>query len=88
MPRSPKVCICDKLFPANWLSACHDDNSIKPEVIYSEWREELSCRARDVDHWMMSDVNKWLDLTQSLCQSYVLLTLLYVKRVKTVNWVM
>ena len=61
--RSPKVCIFNKLFPANWLSACHDDNLIKLEVMYSEWREELSCPSRDVDHWMASDVNKWRDLT-------------------------
>ena len=28
-----------------------------------------------------SDVNKWSDVTQNLCQSSVLLTILYVKRV-------
>ena len=42
--------------------------------------------ARDLDHKMTSDVHKWHDLTQSLHQSYVLLTFLYVKRVKTVDW--
>ena len=26
MSQKPKACICDKLFSANWLSACHDDN--------------------------------------------------------------
>ena len=35
---------------------------------------------------MMSDVNKWRDVTQNLRQCYVLLTFLYVKRVKTLNW--
>ena len=36
---------------------------------------------------MASDVNKWRDLTQSLRQSYVLETFLYVcQTVKTVNW--
>ena len=35
---------------------------------------------------MTSDVNKWPGVTQSLRQSYVLLTFLYVKRVKTLNW--
>ena len=35
--------------------------------------------------YMASDVNKWRDVTQSLRQSYVLLTFLYVKPVKTLN---
>ena len=42
--------------------------------------------ARDVDHKMMSDVNKWRCITKSLRQPYVLLIFLYVKYVKTLNW--
>ena len=37
--------IWDKLFPANWLSACCDDNR-KPCILNGE---RLSCLARDVD---------------------------------------
>ena len=47
--------------------------------------ESLSCPAPGIDHLMMSDVNKWRNIMQSLCQSYVLLTFLYVKYIKTVN---
>ena len=32
-----------------------------------------------------SDVNKWGDVMQSLPQSSVILTFLYIKRIKTVN---
>ena len=54
-------------------------------------RERVSCQtracpARDVDYFMTSDVNKWRDITQNLRQSSVLLTFLYVKRVRIVNW--
>ena len=44
--------------------------------------ERLSCLARDIDHQMTSDVNKWRDTTQSLLPSSVLLTFLYAKHVK------
>ena len=37
-------------------------------------------------HKMRSDVNKWRDVMQSLSQSYVFLTFLYIKRVKMVKW--
>ena len=38
--------------------------------------------ARNVDHLMTSDVNKWRDVTQNVRHSSVLLTFLYVKRVE------
>ena len=37
-------------------------------------------QAREVDHLLTRDVNMWRDVLQSLRQSYVLLTFLYVKR--------
>ena len=43
LPQLPKFCICDKLFPTNWLSACHDDNQ-KSCILTGE---RLSCLARD-----------------------------------------
>ena len=42
--------------------------------------------ARNVDHLMTSDVNKWRDVTQKLRHSSVLLTFFYVKRVVIVKW--
>ena len=36
--------------------------------------ESLSCPARNVDHLMTSDVNKWRDVTPNLRHSCVLLT--------------
>ena len=42
----------------------------------------LAC---DIDHLMTSDVKKWHDVTRNLLQSSVLLTFLYVKRVKIEN---
>ena len=59
-----------KLFPTNWLSACNDDNG-KSCILNGE---RLSCPARNVDHLMTSDVNKWRDVTQNLRHSCVLLT--------------
>ena len=44
----PKVCISDKLFPANLLSACRDDN--RKSCILNGHR--LSCPAQDVDRQM------------------------------------
>ena len=64
----PKVCICDKLFPANWSSVCHDDNR-KSYILNGEG---LSCPALNVDHLMTSDVNKWRDVTQNVHHSSVL----------------
>ena len=43
---STKVCICDKLFPTNWLSACRDDN--RKSCILNGKR--LLCPAQDVYH--------------------------------------
>ena len=78
LPQKPKFCICDKHFPANWLSACGDDNR--------KWcilnGEKLSWSARNVDHLMTSDVNKWRDVTQNVRRSSDLRTVLYVKRGK------
>ena len=75
--------ICrDKPFPANLLSACNDDNR-KSCILNGE---RLSCPARNVNHLMTSDVNKWRDITQNLRQSFVLLTSLYVKHVKIMKW--
>ena len=72
LPWLPKVCICDKLFPANWLSACRDVNQ-KSCILNGE---RLSCPACNVDHLMTSDVNKWREVAQKLCHSSVLLTFL------------
>ena len=54
------VCICNKLFPSNWLSACRDD--YRKSCILNG--ERLLCPARNVNHLMTSDVNKWRDVTQ------------------------
>ena len=96
LPWQPKVCICDKLFPANWLSACHDDNR-KSCALNAE---RLSCPARNVYHLMTSDVNKWLVVTQNLRHSSSVLIVtqnlrhsssvhtffFYFKRVEIVKW--
>ena len=42
--------------------------------------------ARDVDQKMMSDVNKWRDVTPKLRQFSFLPTFLYVKLIKIVKW--
>ena len=42
--------------------------------------------ARNIDHLMTSDVNKWHDVTQNVRHSSVLLTFLYVKHVEIVKW--
>ena len=73
--------MCDKLFPANWLSVPHDDNG-KSCILKGE---RLSCPALNVDHLMTSDVNKWHDLTQNVSLSSVLLTFMYVKCVEIVK---
>ena len=77
-PFAAITCICDKLFPANWLSARHDDNR-KSCILNGE---RLSCPACNVDHLMKSDVNKWRDVTQNVRHSSVLLTFLYAEIVK------
>ena len=74
--------MCDKIFPANWLSARRDDNR-KSCILNGE---KLLCPARNVDHLMTSDVNKRRNVTQNVRHSSVLLTFLYVKRVEIVKW--
>ena len=81
LPHNP-VCICDKLFLANWLSARGDDN--QNSCILNG--EMLSCLAHNVDHLMTSDVNKWRGVSQNVRHSSVLLTFLYVKRIEIVKW--
>ena len=75
----PKVFICDKHFPGNWLSACHDDN--KKAYILNVERLSIMAALRRCS----LDVSKLCDLMQNLRQSSVLLTFLYVKHIKIVN---
>ena len=58
--------------PTGYQPACRDDNR-KSCILNGE---RLSCPARNVDHLMTSDVNKWRDVTQNLRHSSVLLTFL------------